>query len=225
MAAAEHRAILLIVGLAVAGHGVRVLLLEAGQAPGAVELLDRAGDGSPGRHRDSSARLGRPLGKGETIDLDRAGLDEIARLPRVGPALAKRIAARRDSLGRIGGLAGRDQVQGVGPGLLQGIAPHVAFSGGAEIAPSGADHGTPPARGTPPRTARQPAGPPTRQIDVNSASEKELTALPGVGPAKARAIVEWRTEHGPFRAVDDLARVPGIGPSLLARMAGSVTIR
>ena len=225
MAAAEHRAILLIVGLAVAGHGVRLLLLDPEAAPGAVELLDRKGDGSPSLQRDSSARLSKPLGAGERIDLDRAGIEEIARLPRVGPALARRIAARRDSLGRVGGLPGLDLVPGIGPGLLAGIAPHVAFSGGAEIAPSGAVHGTSP---------RAPDGPPsgaaggasaTPAVNVNSASEKELTALPGIGPAKAKAIVEWRSAHGPFRAVEDLARVPGIGPALLARMASSVTIR
>lgn len=225
MAAAEHRAILLIVGLAVAGHGVRIVLLDPGDAPGAVELLDRAGDGSAARQRDSSAQLARPLGPGERIDLDRAGVEEITRLPRIGPALARRIIARRDSLGRVGGPAGLDQVRGVGPGLLREIAPHVAFSGGVQIAPSGGSAAGPsalrPGRPLAGRTA--PSGPPV--INLNSASEKELTTLPGVGPARARAIVAWRSANGPFRAVDDLARVPGVGPSLLARMAGLVTIR
>lgn len=225
MAAAEHRAILLIVGLAVAGHGVRALLLDPGDAPGAVELLGGGGDGSPARQRDSSARLGRPLGAGERIDLDRAGIDEIARLPRVGPALARRIAARRDSLGRVGGLAGLDLVPGIGPGLLREIAPHVAFSGGAEIGPSAPLPPEPETAVGGASGSRRATGPPGPPINVNTASEQLLTTLPGIGPAKARAIVEWRSAHGPFRAVADLARVPGIGPGLLARMASWVTIR
>jgi competence ComEA-like helix-hairpin-helix protein len=225
MAAAEHRAILLIVGLAVAGHGVRVLLLEPGDAPGGVELLDRNGDGSATGQRDSSARLSRPLGDGERIDLDQAGAEEIARLPRVGPALARRIAGRRDSLGRVGGLAGLDSVAGIGPGLLREIAPHVAFSRGAEIAPSGAVHGTAQG-GSDGLSSTLAEGPPAAHtVNVNTASEQALTALPGIGPAKARAIVQWRSAHGPFRAVGDLARVPGIGPGILARMAQSVTIQ
>jgi competence protein ComEA len=225
MAAAEHRAILLIVGLAVAGHGVRALLLDPGDAPGAVELLGGGGDGSPSRQRDSSARLGRPLAAGEQIDLDRAGVDEIARLPRVGPALARRIAARRDSLGRVGGLPGLDLVQGIGPGLLREIAPHVAFSGGPEMAPSTPLSAEPEPTATSRPPSRRAAEPPSSPLDLNTASEQLLTTLPGIGPAKARAIVEWRSAHGPFRAVADLARVPGIGPSLLARMASWVTIR
>lgn len=225
MAAAEHRAILLIVGLAVAGHAVRVLLLAPDQAAGGVELLDRAGDRSPALHRDSAARLGRPLAEGEQIDLDRAGVDEIARLPRVGPALARRIVARRDSLGAVGGLAGLDLVPGVGPGLLRGVAPHVAFSRGAEIAP-GLSPSASPSRPAPgPETGASSGLRPAPPLDLNSASEKELTTLPGIGPGRARAIVEWRSAHGPFRAVGDLARVPGIGPSIVARVAASVTIR
>ena len=225
MPAAEHRAILLIVGLAVAGHGVRLLLLEAGQAPGAVELLDEGRARSPAAHRDSSARLARPLGAGEKIDLDGASADEIARLPRVGPGLARRIIARRDSLGRVGGLPGLDQVTGIGPGLMRDIGPHVAFSAGAEIPPESAPFPMAAAPSAPSSGGRPQADQSRRPINVNSASAKELTSLPGVGPAKARAIVEWRSRHGPFRAVDDLARVPGIGPALLARMAASVTIR
>lgn len=222
---AEHRAILLIVGLAVAGHGARLVLLDPGEAPGAIELLGERTDGSPSRQRDSTVRLAKPLAEGERIDLDRAGAAEIARLPKVGPALARRIVARRDSLGRVGGLAGLDLVPGIGSALLREIAPHVAFSGGAETAtsdpaPTGPEPATDNARNS--RRAAEPASP---LVHLNSASEQELTSLPGIGPGKARAIVTWRSEHGPFRAVDDLARVPGIGPSLLARIAGLVTVR
>jgi competence protein ComEA len=52
-------------------------------------------------------------------------------------------------------------------------------------------------------------------IDINSAGLEELTALPGVGPAIAAAIVEDRNKRGPFASVDDLLRVRGIGPAKL----------
>jgi competence protein ComEA len=60
-------------------------------------------------------------------------------------------------------------------------------------------------------------GPPTPAdpLDLNQATELELEALPGVGPATAQAIVDYRTEHGPFAAVDDLLDVRGIGPAKL----------
>ena len=64
----------------------------------------------------------------------------------------------------------------------------------------------------------QPAGP----IDVNVASPAELESLPGVGPATAAAIVTERERNGPFLDVDDLDRVPGIGPAKLDALRGLV---
>jgi competence protein ComEA len=53
-------------------------------------------------------------------------------------------------------------------------------------------------------------------VSLNSASAAQLDTLDGVGPATAQKIVAYRTEHGGFRSVDDLANVPGIGPKKLA---------
>lgn len=53
-------------------------------------------------------------------------------------------------------------------------------------------------------------------LDVNAASVDELDALPGVGPAKARALVLWRDSEGPCVELDDLLAVPGWGPGTLA---------
>ncbi len=62
-------------------------------------------------------------------------------------------------------------------------------------------------------------------IDVNRADAVQLQALPGVGPATAEAIVAFREEHGPFRSIDDLLDVPGIGPSKLAAIADAAIVR
>jgi competence protein ComEA len=55
-------------------------------------------------------------------------------------------------------------------------------------------------------------------IDINTASESELTQLPGVGPSLARRIVEYRTANGPFQLPDDLQNVSGIGANKFAKM-------
>jgi competence protein ComEA len=52
-------------------------------------------------------------------------------------------------------------------------------------------------------------------VDLNAASAEQLEDLPGIGPALANAIVDHRTRHGRFRAVDDLLDVRGIGPAKL----------
>jgi comEA protein len=56
------------------------------------------------------------------------------------------------------------------------------------------------------------------KIDINAASEVELTDLPGIGPALSRRIIEYREEHGPFRSVDELINISGIGPRVLERL-------
>lgn len=57
------------------------------------------------------------------------------------------------------------------------------------------------------------------RIDVNRASAAELALLPGIGPALAGRIVEDRERNGPFATLDDLVRVRGIGPAILAGLA------
>jgi competence protein ComEA len=62
------------------------------------------------------------------------------------------------------------------------------------------------------------------RIDLNAASQAELETLPGVGPARARAIIAER-EVRAFRAPGDLRRVPGIGEATFQRLAPLVTVR
>lgn len=61
-------------------------------------------------------------------------------------------------------------------------------------------------------------------VNINTATADELDTLPGIGPALADAIIEYRTEFGPFTSVDELARVPGISPRMVDDMRSLVTI-
>ena len=73
--------------------------------------------------------LARPLVPGERIDVDRADVTELTRLPRVGPALAQRIVAWRERHGPFRVLVRLDSVSGIGPAMLDAIRPYVTFSG------------------------------------------------------------------------------------------------
>jgi competence protein ComEA len=55
-------------------------------------------------------------------------------------------------------------------------------------------------------------------VNINTADESELDQLPGVGPATAKKIVEYRSAHGGFQSVDELDQVKGIGPKKLEEM-------
>lgn len=61
-------------------------------------------------------------------------------------------------------------------------------------------------------------------VNINTAGQAELEELPGVGPVTAAAILQWRTDHGPFTSVDELMEVSGIGEATLAEMAPFVTL-
>lgn len=200
---AERRSLLTLGVVALGGHFLLAARGAPGVAPGAVTLLDPAGDGDPLAHRDSATALAAPLGAAERIDVDRATPAELQRLPGVGPALAKRIVADRETRGAFGGTAGLDRVPGIGPAMLAKLLPHLSFGG---------------------RTADAGGVVAAAGFDPNRAGVAEWDALPGIGPTRAKAIVAFRDSNGPFRRLDDLRRVPGLPASVISRLAAQLQL-
>ncbi|UKA61061.1 helix-hairpin-helix domain-containing protein [Arthrobacter sp. FW306-04-A] len=62
------------------------------------------------------------------------------------------------------------------------------------------------------------------KLNLNTATAEELDALPKVGPVLAKRIVEWRQQHGPFAAVEDLDAVDGVGPKMMESLLPLVTV-
>ena len=65
---------------------------------------------------------------------------------------------------------------------------------------------------------------PEGMVNINTADEKELDKLPGVGPAMAKRIVEYRTENGAFQAPEEIKRVKGIGDAKYAKMKDKIAL-
>jgi len=63
-----------------------------------------------------------------------------------------------------------------------------------------------------------------QKIDINRAEPWLLQALPGIGETRAQAIVGYRNEQGPFRRVEDLLKVSGIGPATFQRIRDLITV-
>lgn len=63
-------------------------------------------------------------------------------------------------------------------------------------------------------TDQQQAISASQQLNINQASEEQLVSLPGIGPARAAAIIEMRNQQGPFNSLEDLQKVSGIGPAI-----------
>jgi comEA protein len=61
-------------------------------------------------------------------------------------------------------------------------------------------------------------------ININSASKQELESLPGIGPALAQRIIDWRENNGPFMTVEDIQKVKGIGPKIFADIKDKIAV-
>ena len=55
-------------------------------------------------------------------------------------------------------------------------------------------------------------------VNINTATKEELTSLKGVGDKRAQEIIDYRKKNGNFKSVDDLEKVPGIGPGLMKQI-------
>jgi competence protein ComEA len=85
--------------------------------------------------------------------------------------------------------------------------------------------GVAPAAGVAASAAAQPgASSAGSLVNLNTATLEQLDSLPGVGPVTAQKILDWRTAHGSFTAVDELLEVDGIGEKTLADMAPHLTL-
>ena len=62
------------------------------------------------------------------------------------------------------------------------------------------------------------------QVNINTATAQELQTLNGIGPAKAAAIVEYRTANGPFKSPEDIKNVRGIGKGIYQKISSEITV-
>lgn len=61
-------------------------------------------------------------------------------------------------------------------------------------------------------------------VDINTADAAALEQVKGIGPARAAAIVKYRGEHGPFKSVDELVKVPGIGEKSVEQLRDQLSV-
>jgi competence ComEA-like helix-hairpin-helix protein len=193
----------------------------------------------------AAERRERPLADGETLDPNTAPADELMRLRGVGPALARRIVEDRTENGRYRTRGDLTRVPGIGERTIETLGPHLALPPGpptggpargvgmaaespAPVTPVGASassRGPGAPRGGGAVAGAGSPGSAVVPIDLNAADADALVALPGVGPVLARRIVAYRDSAGPFRRLEDLVGVRGIGPATLSRIREKAIIR
>ncbi|PIJ62048.1 ComEA family DNA-binding protein [Mesotoga sp. H07.pep.5.3] len=160
---------------------------------GFVAVMGHTGTESTEQNFDQTESVSFP------IDLNSCTERELELLPGIGPAKARAIIDYRTSVGQFGSVEDILQVRGIGEKTLSNFRKMVTVAGSATTL---ADVNT--------------------LIDINKADVLSLQDIPGIGEAKAKAIVEFREKNGSFRTSDDLLKVPGIGPSILSEILASI---
>ncbi|WP_227980596.1 ComEA family DNA-binding protein [Nocardia spumae] len=120
----------------------------------------------------------------------------------------------------------RDDADLGGLNLAQRLADGDQIVVGAQIPAAGPRLGSMVVASGPhtPASGGGAAPPPAPKVNLNTATEQDLDSLTGVGPTTAAAILAWRTQHGRFTTIDQLAEVTGIGPAKLSRLRDRVTV-
>ncbi|MEA1927185.1 MAG: helix-hairpin-helix domain-containing protein [Candidatus Auribacterota bacterium] len=144
------------------------------------------------------------MGEDKLVDLNIAPSEELQTLPGVGPVLAQRIITDREANGPFQSPSDITRVFGFGDKKFQSIR--------ALITVSHLDGGIPRRKEI-------------KKINLNTATQVELENLPGIGPAKARRIIEFREKQGGFQRDDEITKVWGIGQKTYESMKNLITVR
>ena len=68
------------------------------------------------------------------------------------------------------------------------------------------------------------AGSAVAAVNINTATKEELTSLKGIGEKRAQEIIDYRKKNGEFKSVDELEKVPGIGPGIMKQIRSDVSV-
>lgn len=167
-------------------------------------------------HRGSSShRVAPPDG----ININTSGFNELQRLPGIGPSYAKRIVQYRLSHGLFSHAHELLQVKGIGKARLEKIKPFITLGTADQNITAIAVDSLPLAKIKKSHTpAKNESAIGSFVLNVNKAGQKELQKLPGIGPAYAERIIQYRRENGSFSKKDELLNIKGIGKKRLAKI-------
>jgi competence protein ComEA len=181
------------------------------------------------------------------VDVNSADVKTLETLPGIGSTLADRIVAGRpyhsvDDLAKVKGLS-KSKINGIQDKITFGTGTTTTKKSTTKSSKktttpetSATDTGSTKTRSStasePSRSkAVSPTGsssgklPPGQTVNINTATAEQLDALPGIGPSKAQAIIDYRNEHGRFNSIEDIQNVKGIKEGEFSKIKDSIRVR
>ena len=140
------------------------------------------------------------------VNINTATQGQLETLPGIGPAKAAAIIQYRNDHGPFTSVAQLDNVSGIGPATMANLSGQISVGDGETVSTEKAETAAP----------RSPSAGP--QVNINTASEAQLQDLPGIGPAKAAAIIAFRERVGSFGRCEELDKVEGIGMATVSAL-------
>ncbi len=137
------------------------------------------------------------------LNVNKASAKDFEKLPGLGPTKVKAIMEYRRKYGPFKTPTDFLKVKGIGKATLKKLSKFLTgFS--TSVSLHNSSNGL---------------------VDINSANAQEIASLPFIGPVKAKSIVEYRNSHGPFRSVEDLKKVKGIGTKTLDKIRNLIAVK
>lgn len=151
------------------------------------------------------------------VNVNTASEADLQSVSGIGPALAARIVAYRADNGPFRTTDDLQHVRGIGVRSLETLRPQVTVGDGRFVHRFAAGGGR--------AGESDPAASSSSKVNLNTATAEELDELPGIGPALAGRIIAYREQVGPFRTVEQVVEVRGIGPRMLEGFVDRLTVR
>jgi len=154
------------------------------------------------------------------INLNTASLSRLMTLPRIGEKTAQAIIDYRTENGNFNRISEIMDIKGIGSKTFEKMVDMICVSQGTasrskDTAPENEQIASP---------DEEPASSDDTKIDINTASTLDLQNLPRIGPKTAERIIEHRESQGPFRRIEDITKVKGIGPATFEQLEDLIKV-